>query len=217
MVRATKFLVVAAVLFLGVMVASGVASATTYSGVAYCNESAVAGNTPTAGSALTTAEAAGTLCATFSTTAIDFTTADYTLNGWLNSNGAASGITYPSSLYPGTSSMDNTLWVFTGTANFTTGQTFNVAHDDGTEMYVNGVNVLNVPGATPPITSTFTYTGATGNFSFEFIYSECCGSPAVYQTTLVPPTSATPEPSAFLLLGAGLLGILGLKRRVPAL
>jgi hypothetical protein len=140
--------------------------------------------------------------------------AHYTLGGFLNDHGAAEGITFMNGATPATSPND-TLWVFTGTALFTTGQTFNVTHDDGTEMYVNGNNVVDQPGPTPPIVTPFTYTGPTGNFSFQFIYTECCFGSMDYITSLVPPTppTTTPEPNSLMLLSTGLIGLGGLLRR----
>jgi len=111
-------------------------------------------NTPT-DSTLAAGEATGTECATFDTSAIAFSAeaigASYTLGGFLNSFGAASGITYFNG-FNAASDPNNSLWVFSGTAGFTNGQGFAVTHDDGTEMYVNGTNVLNDPGPTPPTT-----------------------------------------------------------------
>jgi len=80
-------------------------------------------------------------------------------------------------------------------------------------MYVNGVNVLSAPGPTPPVVSTFTYSGPTGNFDFQFIFTECCGGAVDYSTTLVPPVVGTPEPGTLVLLFSGMLGVTGTIRR----
>jgi PEP-CTERM motif len=209
--RLTRFVLTAIAATLAFVVVAGPASAATYSGVAFCNvPTSVSQNTPT-DAGLAAAEALATECADFSESAINFSgdaayPTNYNLNGFLTANGAGFGITYLNG-FTGASDLNNTLWVFTGTASFTNGQVFNVVHDDGTEMYVNGVNVLNSPGPTPPITSTFTYGGPTGNFGFEFIFTECCGGQVDYQTTLVPAVSAVPEPGTLLLLCSGLFGI----------
>lgn len=120
----------------------------------------------------------------------------YNLGGFLDSGGTASNIVYYNGASAGTN-LDNTEWEFTGSAYFTNGDTFNVVHDDGVNMYVDGVAVLLDGGPTPPVTSTFTYSGPTGTYSFDFIYGECCGGTADFKTTLIPsaPATVTPEPS----------------------
>lgn len=212
--KLVRFGLVVAVLGFAIGMTTSVASAA-YSGVAFCNVStAVAGDTPTLAT-LSAGEATGTECATFSATQIKFSgdaSGAYNIGGFLNSFGSAFGITFMNGATASTN-LDNSLWVFTGTAGFVNGETFTVEHDDGVELFVNGVNVLNDGGPTAPTNTTFTYTGATGNFGFEFIYTECCGGTADFDTTLAPPTSSTPEPGTFVLLGSGLLGLLGVAKR----
>ncbi|HKW89743.1 MAG TPA: PEP-CTERM sorting domain-containing protein [Candidatus Acidoferrales bacterium] len=114
------------------------------------------------------------------------------------------------------STMDNfttgTLIQLTGMVSVTTGETFTVTHDDGLTLIIDGINLGFNPGPTAPTTTTLTWGGPSGNFSFDLVYGECCGSPAVLQTSL-PLTSQTPEPGSLLLLGTGALGMLGFARR----
>ena len=172
-------------------------------------------NAPTLGNA---PGAGATEWATFTANGINFSgdaAGAYNLGGFLNSGGVASNITYINGASPSTD-LDNTLWEFTGSAYFTSGEMFNVEHDDGVNMYVNGAAVLLDGTPTAPITSTFTYTGPTGTYSFDFIYVECCDGAADFKTTLVPsgPATNTPEPGTGFLLGVGLLcGILPLRKR----
>jgi hypothetical protein len=199
---------------------TGTAHAVTVSGTVWSGWS---GSVPLAGGL----PAAGTASATFTSSAIDFCSDSsvctppgsgaYTLAGFLGSNGGASGVSGISYMNgaTGISTLDNTLWEFTGTALFTNGQTYNVGHDDGAILYIGGTSAgnifLNQPGPTSFVSTPYVYTGATGLQSFTFLYGETSGAPAVFETNLVG--STVPEPSSIILLGSGLLGVAGLVRR----
>jgi hypothetical protein len=118
----------------------------------------------------------------------------------------------------GSTSIVDVLFDFTGTAFFTNGQTFSVVHDDGLDLYIGGNLVEGLPDETPPITSTFTYTGPTGNEAFEFIYANGPPDQADFKIGLVPAlttlaASDVPEPPSITLLGSGILGMAGVFRR----
>jgi hypothetical protein len=136
---------------------------------------------------------------------------------WL-SNGSAFNITENTA---GTlaSLMDNgiygTLLEFTGFVTVTNGQTFTVTHDDGLTLIIGGLDLGFSPFPTAPVTTTNTYTGPSGNFSFQLVYGECCGGPAVLQVDLPFSNTAVPEPSSLLLLGSAVAG-LGLWRKFKA-
>ena len=174
-------------------------------GIAWSVPAATAGSAPTLGN---TPGPGAIEWATFTANGINFSGdgfGAYNLGGFLTSGGTASNITYFNGASAATN-LNNTEWEFTGSAYFANGTTFNVAHDDGVNMYVNGSAVLLAAGPTSPVTSTFTYTGTTGMFNFDFIYVECCGGTADFKTTLVPsaPASPAPEPSTPSLLAGGL-------------
>jgi hypothetical protein len=209
-----RFLAIAASLSFAVL-----ARADFINGTAWSVPSSTAGDTPILGS---TPGAGATEVATFTANGIDFSgdaPGAYNLGGFLNSGGTVSNISYLNGASASTD-LNNTEWEFKGSAFFQNGQSFNVVHDDGVNMYVNGLAVLLDGGPTAPVTSTFTYTGATGTFDFDFIYVECCGGTADFQTTLVPsaPASSTPEPATALSVLGGLAfaALVGLRRRFIA-
>jgi len=193
-----------------------VARADFITGTAWSVPASTADNAPLLGA---TPGPGATEIATFTANGIDFSgdgPGAYNIGGFLTSGGTASNITYMNGASASTN-LDNTEWEFTGSAFFTNGQSFSVVHDDGVNLYVNGTGVLLDGGPTAPVTTDFTYTGPTGTFNFDFIYVECCGGSADFQTSLVPsaPSTGTPEPSTgFLAIGG--IGMLILARKLVA-
>ena len=116
----------------------------------------------------------------------NFAATDGTVGAWLASSNAFSIVeNTPGTL---TSRMDNfttgTIVDFQGFVSVTNGQTFTVEHDDGLTLLINGAPIINVPEPTSPRVTTVTYTGPTGDFPFELVYSECTGGPAVLRIDL---------------------------------
>jgi VPDSG-CTERM motif len=117
------------------------------------------------------------------------------------------------------SAMDNfitgTIIDFKGLVTVTTGQTFTVTQDDGLYLSIGG-NVLAgiFAGPTAPITKTLTYSGPSGTFPFEMVYTECCAGSAVLQISL-PFSSgpSVPEGGSTLALLGGALALLGTVSR----
>ena len=107
-----------------------------------------------------------------------------------------------------------TMLELTGTVSVVNGQTFTVNHDDGLQLMIGGLLVVNVPGPTAPATTTVTYTGPTGNFAFDLVYGECCGAPAVLATSLPLVGTPVPEPATIALLSAALIGFGAARRRL---
>lgn len=209
MISRLKYLVFVLAL---VALAGSQAKAEPISAIMWSVPASTADNVPTLGN---TPGTGATEWGTFSASSIHFSgDSNYSLGGFLNSFGAASNIVYMNGA-SAASSLTDVLFEFTGTAFFTNGQIFNVEHDDGVNLYVNGVSVLSDPNTTSPITTPFTYTGPTGDFSFDFIYANGPPTQADFTTNLV--TSQTlqpvPEPSTIALLLTGSTALWSIRRR----
>lgn len=180
------------------------AQANTITGVAYCNTSVADGNsTPAPG-----AVHSGTQCATFTASSINFTAGSNTLGSFLTSGNLIGNVNYLNG-YNSASNLDLSLFLFTGTAYFVQGQTYSATHDDGTVMSVGNSIVINSPGQTSPITSSFVFSGATGNYTFQYDYTEAYGGSTYTSNATASPV---PEPQSLVLMSTGCVLLFGFVR-----
>jgi hypothetical protein len=133
--------------------------------------------------------------------------APYTIGGFLGSGGA--------SILTGGShagdDLNNTLFYFTGTVSMVNGQTYHVGHDDGLQLMVGTDLLVDVPGPTAYDLTDYTWTGASGNYSFELAYAEVEGAPAVLALDL--PLQSVPDSGSTMAMLGGVLTLMGMGAR----
>jgi len=193
------------------MAVTGAAQAATISGSVWENATSFPNSLPANTAGL------GAPSATFNVDGINFSSSSavngYTIGGFLTSGGNT--VSNVSASFAGISgnTLNNSIYEFTGFASLVAGQTYNVIHDDGAILYIDGVAVIDAGAPTAAETSTFT-ASTTGTVSFDLLYAEVNGAPAVLTSNLPFVDAApVPEPSSIMLLGSGLLGVAGLVRR----
>jgi hypothetical protein len=152
--------------------------------------------------------------ATFTVDSLDFDSQRTTItyDTWLK--GATSGnpnglvwLTDPTNIKNSfyTSTEHGTFFQFIGTAYFSANVV--ITHDDGFWLNLGGT-VYDFSTPTTPISTTL--NNQAGTYAFTLNYGAWNGFPEVLQ---VPDSSAVPEPTTMLLLGLGLVGIAGVRRK----
>jgi hypothetical protein len=157
----------------------------------------------------------GTANATFTVNSINFDSGASSAESyasWLTTGGGLSFITgsvFASGLIQ-TSNTTASFFQFTGTATFPA--SFSIRHDDGIQLYIDGIllpttNAIDPSHPTTPELSP--YAVSAGVHTFTLNYAAWNGYPEVLQA----PSIVTPEPTTMLLLGLGMLGVAVLRRK----
>ena len=115
----------------------------------------------------------------------DFDKTTATVTDWLGSSSAFNIVENTAGTLA--SLMDGggvgTIVNFLGSVSVTNGQQFTVTHDDGLSLIIDGNLVISAPGPTSPTTGTYTYTGATGTFPFNWSTQNAVGGQLSFKLT----------------------------------
>jgi len=139
-----------------------------------------------------------------------------TVAGWLASGGA-SGITENTAGTLASLMSDGVIGSvveFTGCVTVNTGDQFTFTHDDGMYLAINGQDLGFLASPTSPYTETQTYTGPSGTFPFQLVYTENHAGPAVLQGDSGAFNNCPDGGSSMALMGLGLSALGMVSRRL---
>lgn len=112
--------------------------------------------------------------------------------------------------------ISGSIFHVSGSISLAAGDVLTLEHDDGASLALDGVAVINQPGPTPAETGSY-IVPTSGDYLYSVLYGECCVLPATLTMAVngVPVSGAVgvPEPASWLMLGAGMLGLLGVRKR----
>jgi hypothetical protein len=157
---------------------------------------------------------AGPSLGTFTVDKINFNTLTYgsTYDTWLQGSSTnANGLAWLTTPVPGfiTSNTTGTFIQFTGSGYFSANTV--ITHDDGFYLALTDASSVTktYDFSTPVYTQTDTLTNAVGVYVFTLNYGAWNGFPE----TLIVDIASVPEPATMLLLGLGLIGLAGVRRK----
>lgn len=140
-----------------------------------------------------------------------------TVGGWLSTGGASAiaentAGTLASAMSDG---QIGTVVEFTGCIAVNNGDLFTFTHDDGMYLAINGLNLGFLASPTSPFTETQTYTGPSGTYPFQLVYTENHSGPAVLVGGSGAFTTCVPDAGSAMALMGLALASLGVASRRP--
>lgn len=142
-----------------------------------------------------------------------------TVGDWLATGGAFNIVENTAgtlaALMSAGSAGDGSIIELTGCISVLTGTDFTFTHDDGMYLEIGGMDLGFLASPTSPYTETQTYTGPSGTFPFQLVYTENNSGPAVLigGSSAFDTCIATPDSGNSIAMIGGVMAALGLAAR----